>query len=101
MIKNNTPLSLSEVGEYLSKESGSNPEMAGFIKKFNKTKIKDAKEIIKKLEELDLIKLKSEHISKIIDFLPEDSEDLNKIFADVSLDEEETKKILDVIKQFK
>ena len=54
-----------------------------------------------KLESLNLIKVKLEHIAKVIDFLPEDAENLNKIFTDVSLDEDESKKILDVVKEFK
>ena len=47
------------------------------------------------------MKLKNEHISKLIDLLPENKEDLNKIVNDVGLDEDETKKILDTIKEFK
>ena len=42
-----------------------------------------------------------EHIVKVIDFLPDDAESLNKIFTDVSLDEDEAKKILDVVREFK
>jgi DNA-directed RNA polymerase subunit F len=45
--------------------------------------------------------MKSDYIVKIIDTLPENSEELNKIFIDVSLDEDETRKILDTIKKFK
>ena len=40
-------------------------------------------------------------ISKIIDILPDKAEEVNKIFIDISLDENETKKILDTIKEFK
>ena len=54
-----------------------------------------------KLEALGLIKVKMEHIVKVIDFLPDDAESLNKIFTDVSLDEDEAKKILDVVREFK
>jgi DNA-directed RNA polymerase subunit F len=45
--------------------------------------------------------MKSDYITKIVDTLPETPEELNKIFIDVSLDEDETKKILDSIKKFK
>ena len=47
------------------------------------------------------MKLKTENISKIIDIIPENAEDLNKIFTEVGLDEDETKKILEAVKQFK
>ena len=61
----------------------------------------DAKELRKKLSDLNLLKLKQEYISEIIDILPENQENLNKIFTDVSLDEDESKKVLDVIKEFR
>jgi len=96
-IKNNEPLSMAEVSEYVEKDS----ETAKFIKKFTKTSYKEAKDFRKKLESLDLMKMKSEHISKIIDLVPENSEDLNKIFVGTNLDEDETKRIIDEVKQFK
>ena len=46
-----------------------------------------------------LLKIKNEHIVKIVDLMPEDASDLNKIFTDVSLTEDETNKILDIIKK--
>ena len=41
------------------------------------------------------------NISKLIDILPEKEEEVNKIFIDVGLDENETKRILDTVKEFK
>lgn len=76
-------------------------ELKGFIKKFIKLKNEDAISLRKELESLDLIKIKSEHISKIIDFLPENVSELNKILVDVVLNEEETNKILDIVKKYK
>jgi len=96
MIKNREPLSMAEVLEYTEKESS----VTKFIKKFSDSTIK-AGEMREKLQRLNLIKLKPEHISKIIDLMPENQEELNKIFTDISLDEDETKKILDTIKEFK
>lgn len=96
-IKSNESLSMAEVMEYADKEA----DITKFIKKFTKMSYKEAKEFRKKLESLDLMKMKSEHISKIIDLMPENTEDLNKIFMGVGLDEDESKKILDTVKQFK
>ncbi len=92
MIKTNELLSMAEATEYISKENSIN--VKGFIKKFTKMKPKEAKELKKKLIELDMMKLRAEQIVKIIDFLPENQEDLNKI-VDISLDENET------VKEFK
>ncbi|SRR3990172_7286548 len=96
-IKNNIPLSMAETEEYLSKDS----EITKFIKKFTKKTPAKARELKNKLEELDLMKMKEEQVSKIIDLAPENSEDLNKIFMGTNLDEDETNKILDITKQFK
>ena len=101
MIKNSEPLSMTETAEHIKKTKDSGTDVIGFIKKFTKLKIKEARELRKKIEELDLMKVKTEHIVKIIDFLPENPEDLNKIFTDTSLNEDETKKILDTIKEYK
>ncbi len=101
MITNTEPLSMAESLEYIEREKDSGEEVKKFIKKFVKIKTEKAKELRKKLEALDLIKVKSEHIAKIIDLLPENQENLNKIFSDVGLDEDETKKILQTIEEFR
>jgi len=101
MITNNEPLSMAEAIEYAKKDSESGKEIIGFIKKFTKLKLAEAKELKKKLKELDLIKLNDKHIVKLVDFLPGDSEELNKIAVDANLNEDETKKVLETIKEFK
>lgn len=101
MIKNSTPLSMAESLEYLNSEKDSEKNTRDFIKKFIKISPKEAKELRKKLEELNLVKMNEMNICKLIDFLPERAEEVNKIFVDASLDENETKKILDTIKEFK
>jgi DNA-directed RNA polymerase subunit F len=101
MIKNTKPLSMAEVVEYLKKNEDGETDIMGFVKKFNKLKSKEAKELKKEIETLGIIKMKQEYAVKIIDILPETSEELNKIFVDVSLEEDETKKILETIKKFK
>lgn len=99
VIKSNKPLSMAEVMEY-SKKDGET-DVNKFIKKFTKLNPKEAKEFRGKLAKLGLMKLKEEHISKIIDMSPETQEDLAKIFVGVGLDEDESKKILDTVKEFK
>ncbi|MBU2562291.1 MAG: hypothetical protein KKF68_01360 [Nanoarchaeota archaeon] len=99
MIKEMTPLSMSEATEYIDKSCET--DVKGFVKKFVKIKPKDAKELKEKLEKLELMKMKEEQIIKIVDLMPENSEDLNKIFVDVNLNEEEIKKVLETIKEIK
>lgn len=90
---------MSEVVE-LAGDTEKEMQIKAFIKKFVDVDVEKAKNMRKELNELDLIKLKDEHIVKIIDFMPKDAEDLNKVAADVSFDQEETTKILDVVKKF-
>ena len=97
MIKNNEPLSMAESLEYIEKDS----EVSKFVKKFTKLSLKESKEFKRKLVNLGLMKLKLDHIIKIIDLMPSDKGDLNKIFISMSLDEDETKKILDIVEEFK
>jgi DNA-directed RNA polymerase subunit F len=99
MIHENNPLSMAESLEYINAKEKT--ELVGFIKKFTDLKAKDGIEIRQKIEELALLKIKPRHIAKIIDLLPETTADLNKIFDDISLDEDEANKILNIIKQYK
>jgi len=101
MIKDNKAVSMAEVTQYLNKEEDSDAALLGFIKKLTKLKPDKAKELKKKLEELDIIKINEKQICKMTDFLPETSEELNKITSDIGLDEDETKKILETIKKSK
>lgn len=101
MIKSNKPLSMPEALGYIKGDKDIEVEVKGFIKKFVKLKQAEAKEMREKLEALDLLKLKAEYVPKVIDTMPENNEELNKIFTDISLDEDETKKILDIVKEYK
>jgi len=108
MIKNKTPVSLTEVKDILSE----NPQVEDnkrasavlkYIKKFVKTKPDKIKALTKALEELDLIQLKREYIVKIADLMPEDAEDVKKIFvgSTMSLNQDEITSVLERIKQHK
>ncbi len=101
MIKNNSPLSMAESLEYIEADKSSEKNAKDFIKKFVKLTPKEAKELRKKITNMGLMKMNEENICKLIDILPEKAEEVNKIFVDVSLDEDEIKKILDTIKEFK
>lgn len=96
MIKNTHSLSMAEASEYLEKS-----ETKAFIKSFCEMKPSDAKELRKKLIELNLIRLNEKSISKLIDLLPIEKEELNKILPDTNLDENETNKILETIKEYR
>ena len=101
MITKLVPLSMTEALEYIKKEQEKDAEIRKFIEKFVKINPEKARVLKQDLEKMNLIKMKPEDLAKIIDTLPEDSENLNKIFNDISLDEDESKKILQTIKENK
>ena len=90
------PLSMAEASVYLEDE-----EVKAFFKKFSKATPDEAGKIWKEVEALSSIKIRPEHIAKIIDIIPEDNQDVAKIFNDLSLDENETAKILEIVKKYK
>jgi len=103
MILDRQPLNLNETEEILEdiSDSDKKEETKSYLNKFLKTKPERAKKIQEELEKADLLKIKREHIVKIIDLLPESASDLNKIFTDISLNEDETNKILEIVKNSK
>jgi DNA-directed RNA polymerase subunit F len=101
MIRERRPLNMGEVQEYLGNDREIETELKGFIKKFIKFNVKEAKDFSEDLRKMGIMRVNEENASKIIDLLPEDDEDINKIFTDVGLDEDEKKKILETVKKHK
>jgi len=99
VIKEETPITMSEVVA-LAGDSDKGKAIKKFIKGFNKMPVEKAKEMQEELRSLDLVKLKDAHIVKIVDFMPPGVSELNKVVIDVSLDQEEITKILDVVKKY-
>lgn len=101
MILDNKSITMAEAKEIL-KDYDTEKAKASIlmIKKFVKLSAEDAKKIHSEIKKLNIEKLKEQDIVKIIDFLPEDAESLRKIFTgtDISLDQDEISKILEVIK---
>ena len=101
MIKERTPLTFAEVSDIVG-DGERAKKMKDFIKKKkdNLIALDKAKALKEELKDLNLLKLKDEHIVKIVDFLPEDAADLSKVIPEVSLDQDEVNKILEVVKKY-
>jgi len=104
MIRQLKPVTLQGASKILEKADKENPRVkktVDYIKKF----VKKAKseEAVKKLETLGISKLDERHIIKIADFMPQDASELRLILTadDISLDENETEKILATIHEIK
>jgi len=70
------------------------------LRKFSKLSGKNAEEMFEKLGELT--KLKDRHKVNIINFLPQDLDELRILFANeiINLSEDEKKKILAIVKKY-
>lgn len=99
MIEKSESLSIPESMKYVEGEEQS--DIKGFLGKFAKISTEDATSLREEITKMDLMKVRQIHISKIIDLLPESKEELNKIFTDASLEENEIAQILDAIKKYK
>lgn len=99
MIKDQRALTFGEVSELIG-DSEKAKKVKDFIKEFYKLKSSDAKKMKEELEGLKMLKLKDESIVNIVNFLPVDASDLNKILPDTSLDQEEINKILEIVKKY-
>lgn len=99
MIKEQQALTMAEVAN-LAGDNEKEAKLKTFIAQFVKLDVKKAKEMLAELKALDSIKLKEEHLVKIVDFMPEDAADLIKVLPGVSLNQDEVTKILDIIKKY-
>ena len=100
IILNSRPLSLAEVGDLVKKAEDFDSKPTGlYLKAFSKLSFKDAKELADKVRALNSAKVKETHIVKLIDLMPQDAEDVHKIFSDVSLSEDEVQSILQTVKK--
>jgi DNA-directed RNA polymerase subunit F len=99
MILSKTPVTLGKVQEIV-KPLEEKQELKDYLKKFVKLKKDKAEALVKEITGLNNLKIKEEHIVKIADFVPKSAEELNKIFTDVSLTEEETNAILEITEKY-
>jgi DNA-directed RNA polymerase subunit F len=103
MITERKPLTLHEAEEIISnlKETEKTKELKSFIKKFAKDDAKKAKKLKEELTNMNILKLKEKDIIKIVDIMPENAIELNKVVVEAGLDTDETNKILETIKSVK
>lgn len=94
-----TPVHLGQVKE-LSGDLEAKPELRDYLKEFSKLDKEKADKLFESLRTLGNLKLKDDILVKIVDLLPKDSDSLNKILNDVSLDEKEINDILEAVKEY-
>ena len=99
VVKETRPITMAEVSSVVGDSDKANL-IKDFIKNFGTISLEKSKELSEELKKLDLIRLKDSHIVKIVDFMPGDASELNKIISEVSFEQEEITKILDVVKKY-
>lgn len=99
IIMSQKQLSIAEVKE-LAKGVDEKKQTADYLKKFAKLSKSDAHKLMEEVRGLNNIKLKEEDLIKLADFLPQDSEELNKLLSEANLSEEEAAAILNIVKNY-
>jgi DNA-directed RNA polymerase subunit F len=93
------PLSMAETSTQI-KGLSENKALEEYFKKFTKLSRDKAKSLAEQIRSLNNPKIKEEHVVKVVDFVPKDAEEVNKLFTDVSMSEDETNKILSITKEY-
>ncbi len=92
------PVHLAEVKELTKDLEEKNLTL--YLKKFGNLDLKKSNELAEEIIKLDNMKIKDDDVVKIVDFLPRNIEELNKIFKDLSLDEKEANDVLEIVKKY-
>lgn len=104
------PVSIAEVKDILGKIHKRDGELSfrggkteDHVNEMSTLGIRKAKELIKKLEELEVPRLRDVHILKIVDTLPENQEQLKIILSgyNVTVVKDNLKKIQDVVDEYR
>jgi DNA-directed RNA polymerase subunit F len=93
-----TPLAIAEVAQHI-KDLDEKKVLAGYLKKFSKLSKEEAVKLKEEIRALNNLKIKEAGIVKVADFIPQTPEEVNKIFTEVSLSEEEIKSIISKTKR--
>jgi len=99
MILEKTPITFADVQERV-KSLEEKQELKEYLKKFTKLKKDKADALMSDLRDLKNVKISDTHAVKVADFLPIEPEEVNKLFIDVTLSEEEVNKIIEVVKKY-
>src|SRR3989344_6432071 len=99
MIINRKPMTLA-AAKSMIKNLDEKKELNDYMKKFSSLTSEKAEKLFNEIKALNSHKLKDESIVKIVDFLPKDSEDLNKLLPEAGFSEEESNVIIEIIKKY-
>ncbi len=99
IVLNQKPIAMAEIKEYVS-NLDEKKVLEDYLKAFTKLKKDKAIALAKEIRDLNNIKLRESDIIKLVDFIPRDQEEINKILVETQLTEEEANAILEVVKKY-
>jgi DNA-directed RNA polymerase subunit F len=108
-IMEETPITMAKLKEELKKIRKRDDALnfraektEEYLSQFVTLKDKEAKDLYKKVEELDIPRLKPEHIVKIIDILPTTPEEVKLVLQGytITVTKENLKRVADAIQEF-
>jgi DNA-directed RNA polymerase subunit F len=99
MILEKHPVTLAEAKEIVDKLE-EKEEIKKFLKKFSKLSKDKAEKLAEEIRGLKNQKIREEDTIKVVDFLPKTAEDVNKIFTEMTLGEDEINAILEIVKKY-
>jgi len=98
-IHSKTPLTIAEAYDIV-KTLEEKQELKDYFKTFVKLSKEKAQQLAGEIRALNNPKLNDEHVIKIVDFLPTEAEELNKVLRDAGLTEVETNAVLELVKKY-
>lgn len=107
-IINEKPVTMAELKNKLKEIEKRKKELSfranktkEYINSFDIQKTKETQALAKKIEELNIPRLKERHIVKIIDIMPKDLDSLKTVLSGetITVKEDDLKKILEVVKK--
>lgn len=108
-IKSEEPKTLAEVKKILNdieekrELNFRSSKTMDYVNRFVDLSLEEVNKLKEEIKSLEILRLKDEHISKIIDFMPETIDDFKLIFQGsyVTFSEDDIKSIVKVVKNFK
>jgi len=98
MIISRKTLTLAEV-KNLAKDAD-NKNLNDYLKAFSKLSLDKSEKLKSELSSLNNLKIREDDIIKLVDFIPKDKEEINKILTDTTLSEDETNTILSITTKY-
>ena len=77
-----------------------NKNLNAYLKAFSKLSLDKSEKLKSELSSLNNLKIREDDIIKLVDFVPKDKEEINKIITETTLSDDETNTILSITTKY-